>query len=82
MKTLSNIQKFFEQVKTEGHSIGSHTHNHLSGWSSSNRITSETLAQAATLANSLFRPPYGRITPMQVRLLKNRYKIVMWDVLR
>ncbi|HNB30109.1 MAG TPA: polysaccharide deacetylase family protein [Saprospiraceae bacterium] len=74
--------EIFEQLKSEGHSIGSHTHNHLSGWSSSNRDYLRNVTQAATLANSsLFRPPYGRITPMQVRLLKNRYKIVMWDVL-
>lgn len=29
----------------------------------------------------LFRPPYGKLTPSQYRHIKNRYKIVMWDVL-
>lgn len=29
---------------------------------------------------SLFRPPYGRITRSQIRLLE-RYKLIMWDVL-
>lgn len=29
----------------------------------------------------LFRPPYGKITPSQYRILKNKYKIILWDVL-
>ncbi len=30
----------------------------------------------------LFRPPYGRITPLQIKKLqKQGYKIVMWDVI-
>jgi peptidoglycan-N-acetylglucosamine deacetylase len=31
--------------------------------------------------SSLFRPPYGRITPAQFKALKSNFKIVMWDVL-
>ncbi|MBX2894651.1 MAG: polysaccharide deacetylase family protein [Cyclobacteriaceae bacterium] len=29
----------------------------------------------------LFRPPYGRITHSQISALKEKYKIIMWDVL-
>ena len=29
----------------------------------------------------LFRPPYGRIRPKQIKMLKGKYQIVMWDVL-
>lgn len=29
----------------------------------------------------LFRPPYGRITRNQIKALKEKYKIIMWDVL-
>jgi peptidoglycan/xylan/chitin deacetylase (PgdA/CDA1 family) len=31
--------------------------------------------------NFLFRPPYGRIRPKQIKMLKGKYQIVMWDVL-
>ena len=31
--------------------------------------------------NKLFRPPYGRITQAQISLLKEKYKIILWDVL-
>ena len=28
----------------------------------------------------IFRPPFGRIIPSQIQLLKNKYKIIMWDI--
>jgi peptidoglycan/xylan/chitin deacetylase (PgdA/CDA1 family) len=31
--------------------------------------------------SKLFRPPFGRIKPSQIRHLKKAFKIVMWDVL-
>ena len=31
--------------------------------------------------NKLFRPPYGKITKAQIELLKDYYKIILWDVL-
>ncbi|HNV30627.1 MAG TPA: polysaccharide deacetylase family protein [Cyclobacteriaceae bacterium] len=38
-------------------------------------------SQQWTVDGQLFRPPYGRITRNQIRLLKESYKIIMWDVL-
>jgi peptidoglycan-N-acetylglucosamine deacetylase len=29
----------------------------------------------------LFRPPYGKLMPSQIRLLKKDFRIIMWDVL-
>ena len=34
-----------------------------------------------TTNHQLFRPPYGRITRSQITALKEKYKIIMWDVL-
>ena len=31
--------------------------------------------------NKLFRPPYGKITPLQIMRLKKKYQIILWDVL-
>jgi peptidoglycan-N-acetylglucosamine deacetylase len=45
--------------------------------SASNKSTS-----LSTAGKKLFRPPYGRIKPGQIKLLKElEYKIVMWDVI-
>ena len=75
-------QDVFQEVITDGHSIGSHTYNHLSGWSTDNIPYFLNVKRAAKLARSnLFRPPYGRIKPSQMAFLTRHYKIIMWDVL-
>src|SRR5262249_52910072 len=33
------------------------------------------------ISSKLFRPPYGRITRAQTRMMIRKYKVVMWDVL-
>jgi peptidoglycan-N-acetylglucosamine deacetylase len=40
------------------------------------------IRHCARLVNStLFRPPYGRISPKQVQFVQRHYDVVMWDVL-
>ncbi|WP_026837419.1 polysaccharide deacetylase family protein [Gillisia sp. JM1] len=89
-----NILKFpevFQQLISEGHSFGNHTHNHIKGWktSTSNYLENTLKAEAVISKYSennydqkLFRPPYGKIKPSQVKRLQQLdYKIVMWDAL-
>lgn len=80
-----NVMKhpdIFEELKNRGHSIGSHTYNHLSGWNTPNASFLKNIRKASQLTGSkLFRPPYGRISPAQIKILRNHYQIVMWDVL-
>lgn len=89
-----NIRKYpeiFKQVIAEGHRIGNHTYNHLQGWKTSNKKYLENISacekamQQSEYNNTqtkLFRPPYGKIGPIQdVKLRKLGYKIIMWDVL-
>lgn len=80
-----NIRKYpeiFQQVRDAGHTIGNHTMNHLNGWVTENLTYFHNIRQGASQANtSLFRPPYGRVTPKQTQFLLRHYRIVMWDVL-
>jgi len=80
-----NVEKYpelFQRIQDEGHAVGNHTYSHLDGWRTRNRDYFADIEQADKLIGSnLFRPPYGRITPSQIRVLKTKYKIVMWDVL-
>jgi len=80
-----NVEKYpdlFERIKREGHAVGNHTYSHLDGWKTRNREYFEDIDRADKLIGSpLFRPPYGRIKPSQIKILKERYKIVMWDLL-
>ena len=78
-------EKYPDLVKlliSKGHLIGNHGYNHLSGWGTP---TVEYLCDAEKAAEFtsgfLFRPPYGRITPLQFAKLRNQYKIVFWDII-
>lgn len=80
-----NVKKHpsvFQQVLAEKHAVGNHTFNHLNGWDSENISFFHNVRHCAQLVkSSLFRPPYGRLTPKQTQFLTRHYKIVMWDVL-
>lgn len=72
------------------HSVGNHSYNHLNGWKTPLAAYMQDIANCARLVPSaLFRPPYGAITPAQVKyLLQNPQvcrqnmppRIVMWSV--
>jgi peptidoglycan/xylan/chitin deacetylase (PgdA/CDA1 family) len=91
-----NIEKYpdiFEKVITNGHSIGNHTFNHLNGWKTSTEEYLENVklcessilnlqSKICNLKSKIFRPPYGKIKPLQSKKLQQMgYKIIMWDVL-
>ena len=72
----------FEKIKQKGHSVGNHTYNHKNGWKNENTEYFQDVEKANAIINSdLFRPPHGRLKPSQIKYLKKKYKIVMWDVL-
>ncbi len=81
-KNVQNNRDLFKKIMNDGHGIGNHTFNHLKGWRTNNKAYFRDIDEANKLLNSkYFRPPYGKIKPTQVRVLKKRYKIVLWDVL-
>jgi len=81
-ENIEENPSIFKQLKQKGHSIGSHSHNHLSGWTTENNHYFKNIDKAAALSSSsLFRPPYGRIKPSQARRIQENYQIIMWDVL-
>ncbi len=75
----------YQRIVAEGHAVGNHTFNHLNGWKTSDAMYMDNIAKAKQyIDSSLFRPPYGKITPFQLRLLaKGNFKLrpVMWSVL-
>ena len=83
-----NIKKhpsIFDRILYDGHAVGNHTFNHLSGWKTKTKDYLSNIRQfekslPKDVHTNFFRPPYGRITPSQIRALKD-YKIIMWDVL-
>ena len=72
----------FARIVAEGHAIGNHSYSHLKGWGTSTKQYLEDIDYASTYLNTnLFRPPYGRFTPKQFRLLRERYRVVLWSII-
>jgi peptidoglycan/xylan/chitin deacetylase (PgdA/CDA1 family) len=73
----------YQRVLAQGHAVGNHTYNHLSGWShSQNAYFNNIDACAAVVKSNLFRPPYGRFVPWQIDKIQQKgYQIIMWDIL-
>ncbi len=80
-----NVQQHIEiynEILLRGHATGNHTFHHLNGWKTDTQTYMADVAACQNYVTSnLFRPPYGRITPQQIKALKKQYKIIMWDVL-
>jgi peptidoglycan/xylan/chitin deacetylase (PgdA/CDA1 family) len=81
-----NVKKYpevYASIISNGHKVGNHTHRHLNGWKTLKRRYLEDIRKASELIDSkLFRPPYGRITPAQLRAVKRKgMQPVMWSVL-
>ncbi|MBT7895630.1 MAG: polysaccharide deacetylase family protein [Flavobacteriales bacterium] len=71
-----------KKIIEDGHIIGNHSYSHLNGLLTSNKTYYNDIDRAQKIVNSnIFRPPYGKISPIQLRTLKVKYKIIMWDVL-
>lgn len=80
-----NVKKHpdvFQQVIDQEHAVGNHTFHHLNGWVTTTGSYIEDVARCADLVKSnLFRPPYGRFTPVQYWMLKKDYHFILWSVL-
>jgi peptidoglycan/xylan/chitin deacetylase (PgdA/CDA1 family) len=83
-----NVRKYpevFETVKAAGHVTGNHTQHHLNGWKTEDEAyLTDIEAAAAYIGSPLFRPPYGRVTFSQLKLIREQHpdmQIVMWSLL-
>ena len=84
-KNVKEYPQIYRRILMEGHRVGNHTQNHLNGWKVKDKKYLENIQEAArSIDSDLFRPPYGRISPFQSRLLRSspfHYRVVMWEVL-
>ncbi len=92
-KNIEAYPLIFTKIIKIGHRIGNHTFNHLNGWKTTTEEYSANISlcddslsnlilEASNKKSKIFRPPYGKIKPKQAKeILKQGYKIIMWDVL-
>ena len=80
-----NVCKYpdlFKQIEKAGHQTGNHTFSHLQGFKYSADEYMEDVEKADNYIKSrLFRPPHGQFRPSQLIRLKEKYEIVLWDVI-
>jgi peptidoglycan-N-acetylglucosamine deacetylase len=68
-------------IRSKGHSIGNHGYNHLNGWrTGTTEYVADVEKASAITSGNIFRPPYGKISLSQKKLLK-KYKLVFWDLM-
>ncbi len=79
-----NVRKYpqlFQQILDEGHQVGNHTFNHISGFRHTIRYYLDNVKQADALIHSQYvRPPHGWMRLDQYAILSRKYKVVMWDL--
>lgn len=84
-KNVVLYPEIYKRIIAEGHAVGNHTYHHLNGWKTKNDIYIENISSAKKHIDSiLFRPPYGRISFQQLKILSNLqqpFKVIMWSVL-
>lgn len=86
-QNISSNKELIIRTKKEGHSVGTHSWSHyssadvtLSDWINDVNKARIEMEQITSEKCSLFRPPYGYLTPLPViQLLKRKYTIVLWS---
>ena len=74
-----NVRKHpeeFKMILERGHRVGNHTFNHIRGF----EYLSENYLANELIKSDLFRPPHGHMRWVQYYTLRDKYRIVMWDL--
>jgi len=78
-----NVQIYpdiFQNLFTDGHSVGNHTFNHLNALTTNSHNYLENIEKCSEFVKSdLFRPPYGRLAISHTLALRKKYKIILWN---
>lgn len=73
--------KEFEEIVKRGHKVGNHSFNHIRGFNYSGAAYLANVEKAQELIHTeLFRPPHGYMSSAQYKVIKNHYRIIMWDL--
>lgn len=81
-KNIEAHPKIFRRILEEGHEIGNHTYHHFNGWKRKNiDFLKDVKAFEKLYQTQYFRPPYGKMKPVQIKLLREDYQIMMWSAL-
>ncbi len=80
-----NVKKhpdIYKDIISRNHTVGNHTYNHVNGWKLESGDYFKNVDKCSEMIEStLFRPPYGRLSSAQHKLLEKEYNMIYWTVL-
>ncbi len=80
-ENVARNTELYAEILKRGHHTGNHTMNHIQGMKYSIKDYVRNVDAANELIQSaLFRPPHGHMCLGQAHELRQKYKIIMWDV--
>ncbi|HOJ25212.1 MAG TPA: polysaccharide deacetylase family protein [Bacteroidales bacterium] len=81
-KNIIENQNIFEKILKDKHSIANHSFSHQNGWRTNTKRYISDVNKGKSLTNSnIFRPPYGKISPLQYLFLYKKNRIVLWTMM-
>jgi peptidoglycan/xylan/chitin deacetylase (PgdA/CDA1 family) len=71
-----------DKIRNRGHMIGNHGYSHLNGWlTESDKYINDVTRASKFTSDKVFRPPYGRLSLKQKKILLKSFKIFFWDIM-
>jgi peptidoglycan-N-acetylglucosamine deacetylase len=81
-RNIERHPEIYQEIIERGHQTGNHTYSHLRGWETGNKEYFQDIELAGLyIKSNLFRPPYGRIKRAQIKYLKKKFQIILWNVM-
>ncbi|HNW20357.1 MAG TPA: polysaccharide deacetylase family protein [Bacteroidales bacterium] len=81
-KNIVENQNIFKKILKDKHSIANHSFSHQNGWRTNTKRYISDVNKGKSLTNSnIFRPPYGKISPLQYLFLYKKNRIVLWTMM-
>lgn len=81
-KNIIEDKELTQRIITDGHQIANHSFSHLNGWKTSKNKYISDVNKGKSLTNSnIFRPPYGKISPLQYLYLYKNNRIILWTMM-
>lgn len=73
--------ELLELIREKGHLIANHTYSHILSYTTKNETYIADVERAAELLQTtVFRPPWGALKLSAFLKLRDRFRIVMWDI--
>ena len=80
-QNIERNPELLKEVIFRGHRVANHTHRHIRGLGISPSDYLKDAEECEALTKSkLFRPPHGWLTPGQLKTVRDKYDVVMYDL--